>query len=256
MSVPTYTTSIDAGDLVSRFWRSLAGACLIMLAATSDGSAQVNDTKVYTFVLVDQLEFQSGDANPIRWDTKGWIGGDYNKLWFKSEGEQRTGTGAGDAEIQALFSRLISPFWDFQVGVRVDGVYGGDVDRLRGLLAVGVEGLAPYWFDVEAALFVSHAGDISLRVSSTYDLLMSQRLIFQPRFEVNAAVQEVPEFGVGSGINEIELGGRLRYELRREFAPYIGISWTRRMGETASLTRSEGAEVSDFSLVGGFRVWF
>ena len=135
-------------------------------------------------------------------------------------------------------------------------MYGGDVDRLRGLLAVGVEGLAPYWFDVEAALFVSHAGDISLRVSSTYDLLMSQRLIFQSRFEFSAAVQEVPEFGVGSGINEFELGGRLRYELRRELAPYIGISWTRRVGETASLTRSEGAEVSDFSLVGGFRVWF
>ncbi len=255
MSVVANTTT-GAGGRPSGFRRPLAGACLMVLAAASDGSAQVDDTRVYTFVLVDQLEFQSGDGNPIRWDAEAWIGGDFNKLWLKSEGEQRTGTGSGNVEVQALFSRLISPFWDFQVGVRVDGAYGGDVDRMRGLLAVGVEGLAPYWFDVEAALFVSHAGDISLRATSSYDLLMSQRLIFQPRFELNAAVQEVPEFGVGSGLNEIELGGRLRYELRREFAPYIGISWTYRVGGTASLARGEGAEVSDFSLVGGLRVWF
>ena len=121
---------------------------------------------------------------------------------------------------------------------------------------MGVEGLAPYWLSVDAALFVSHLGDISLRATTAYDLLVSQRLIFQPRFELNAAVQEVPEFGVGSGLNELELGWRLRYELRREFAPYVGISWVRRVGGTASLARSEGAEVSDFSLVGGFRVWF
>jgi copper resistance protein B len=248
MSVPTRATSAGAGGRAVGFWRSLAGACLILLAAASDGFSQVNDTKVYTLVLVDQLEFRSGDADPISWDLQGWIGGDYNKLWLKSEGEQRTGSGAGDAEVQALFSRLISPFWDFQVGVRVDAAYGGAVDRTRGLLAVGIE--------VEAALFVSHAGDISFRASSTYDLLFSQRLIFQPRFEINAAVQEVPEFGVGSGLNELELGWRMRYELRREFAPYIGISWARRVGGTASLARSEGAEVSDFSLVGGFRVWF
>lgn len=256
MSILKHTISAGVNGRVPRYWRSLAGACLILLAAASDGSAQVNDTRVYTFVLVDQLEFQSGDADPIHWDLQGWIGGDYNKLWFKAEGEQRTGTGAGEVEVQALFSRLMTPFWDFQVGVRVDGVYGGVVDRTRGLLAVGVEGLAPYWFDVEAALFVSHTGDISFRVTSTYDLLMSQRLIFQPRFEVNAAVQEVPEFGVGTGLNELELGWRMRYELRREFAPYIGFSWARRVGGTASLARSEGAEVSDFSLVGGFRVWF
>ncbi|MFV1985991.1 MAG: copper resistance protein B [Gemmatimonadota bacterium] len=236
--------------------RAFVGACLILMAAASEGSAQVNDTKVYTFVLADQLEFRSGGTGLFRWDVQGWVGGDYNKLWFKTEGDQPTGTGAGDAEVQALFSRLIAPFWDFQVGVRVDGVYGGDVDRTRGLLAMGVEGLAPYWFDVEAALFVSQDGDISLRASSTFDLLMSQRMIFQPRFEVNVAVQDVPEFGVGSGLNDLELGGRLRYEIRREFAPYIGISWVQRVGDTANLARVEGASTSDFSLVGGVRIWF
>ncbi len=236
--------------------------CAVLVAAGlslfygSQLAAQVHDSKIYTFVLVDQLEFRSGDADPIRWDAEGWVGGDFNKLWFKTEGEQLTRDGSGDVEVQALYSRLISAFWDFQAGVRVDGVYGGEVDRMRGLLAVGVEGLAPYWFDIEAALFVSHQGDVSLRATSTYDLFVGQRLIFQPRFEINAAVQEVPEFGVGSGLNDFELGWRLRYELKREFAPYIGISWTRRVGETADFARAEGAEASDFSLVGGIRFWF
>jgi len=255
MSATACTTNGDSRRL-SRQWRSLASAGAILMGAASVGSAQVHDSQVYTFVLIDQLEFRSGDADPVRWDAEGWIGGDWNKLWFKSEGEQRTATGGGEAEVQALFSRLITPFWDFQVGLRVDGEYGGEVDRMRGLLAVGIEGLAPYWFDVEAALFVSHTGDISLRATSSYDLLITQRLIFQPRVEVNAAVQEVPEFGIGSGLNDFDLGWRLRYELRREFAPYVGISWGRQVGGTATLARAEGGQVSDFSLVGGLRVWF
>lgn len=235
--------------------RWLAAAAL-WAGLAAQASAQVHDTRIYTFGLVDQLELRSGDTDPVRWDAEGWVGGDYQKLWFKTEGEQPTVGGAGDAEVQALYSRLIGAFWDFQVGVRLDGTFGGGVDRLRGLLAAGVEGLAPYWFDVEATLFVSHAGDVSFRGTSTYDLFVGQRLIFQPRAELNVAVQEVPEFGVGSGLNDIELGWRLRYEIRRQFAPYIGISWTRRVGETADLARAEGAEASDFSLVGGLRMWF
>jgi copper resistance protein B len=236
--------------------RAIAVACLGLFGVGAEVAAQVHDTKVYTFVLLDQLELRTGDATPVRWDAEGWVGGDYNKLWFKTEGEQFTALGEGEAELQVLYSRLITSFWDFQVGLRLDGVYGGEADRMRGLIALGVEGLAPYWFAVDAALFVSHEGDVSFRGTSTYDLFVTQRLIAQPRFELNAAVQEVPEFGVGAGLNDIELGWRLRYELRREFAPYLGISWTRRVGGSADFARAEGREVSDFSLVGGLRVWF
>lgn len=240
----------------SRVARALAAAAGLSLLAASHATSQVHDTKIYTFVLIDQLEFRSGAADPIQWDAEGWIGGDYDKFWFKTEGEQPTIGGEGEAEVQALYSRLFSAFWDVQIGVRLDGVYGGEVDRLRGLLAAGVEGLAPYWFDIEAALFVSHAGDVSFRGTSTYDLFVGQRLIFQPRAELNVAVQQVPEFGVGSGLNDFELGWRLRYEVRREFAPYVGVSWTRRLGEAADFARAEGLAASDLSLVGGLRMWF
>ena len=130
------------------------------------------------------------------------------------------------------------------------------MDRARGLLAVGVEGLAPYWFDVEATAFVSHRGDVSFRATSTYDMFVTQRLIFQPRAEVNVAVQEVSDFGVGSGLNDLGLSWRLRYELHRKFAPYLGLSWTRKFAGAADMARDAGASVSDVSLVGGLRVWF
>ncbi len=124
------------------------------------------------------------------------------------------------------------------------------------LAVVGFEGLAPYWFEMEPAVFVSQDGDISARVTTTYDMFVTQRLIAQPRIEVNAAVQEVPEFGVGSGLNDLDLGFRLRYEIRREYAPYIGVSWQRRFAGTADLARLAGATVSDLAAVGGLRVWF
>lgn len=237
--------------------RVLLFASLAVLGSARWISAQVADDRVYTLLLFDELEYQQdGETNPVHWDAEGWIGGDFEKLWFKTEGEKTTSGGEGDAELQVLHSRLISGFWDLQVGLRLDGRYGGDVDRLRGLVAFGLEGLAPYWFEVEATVFLSHEGDISLRASATYDLFFSQRLIAQPRFEVNAAIQEVPEFGVGSGLNEIELGWRLRYEIEREFAPYVGISWIRRVGGAADLARNEGQDAGDLSLVGGIRVWF
>lgn len=233
-----------------------AGSLVGMASSGLPLAAQVHDDKVYTFVLVDQLEYLATDGDPIGWDAEGWIGDDYDKFWFKTEGEHSTAGGEGELEVQALYSRLISPFWDLQVGVRTDGVYGGEVDRLRGLAAFGVEGLAPYWFEVQAAVFVSHEGDISFRGSSTYDVFVSQRLIFQPSVELNVAIQEVPEFGVGSGFNDFELGSRLRYELSREFAPYIGLTWLRRLGETADFARAEGGEASELALVGGVRLWF
>ncbi len=219
--------------------------------------AQVMDNKVYSLVLFDLLEYQqTGAENPVTWDMLWWIGGDFTRLWIKSEGAHSTTVGSGDIEVQALFSRLFAPFWEWQAGLRFDIRYGAGTARTRVLAVVGLEGLAPYWFEMEPAVFVSQDGDISARVTTTYDMFVTQRLIAQPRIEVNAAVQEVPEFGVGSGLNDVDLGFRLRYEIRREYAPYLGVSWLRRFAGTADLARLSGEAVSDLAAVGGLRVWF
>jgi copper resistance protein B len=214
--------------------------------------------QVYSLLRFDQLEYRS-NAGPdtFRWDTQGWIGGDYNKLWFKTEGDQELNSNSsGETEVQLLYSRLVSSFWDFQVGLRYDQLYGPSAAPWRLFSVLGFEGLAPYWFEVEPFLFISEEGDVSARLTGTYDVLLTQRLIAQPRFELNVAAQEVERFGVGEGVNDIELGLRLRYEIWREFAPYVGVSWLRRLGDTADITRREGGVVDNLAFVVGIRLWF
>lgn len=230
---------------------------VLWLAQPSTAAAQVMDTKTYSLVLFDLLEYRrSGDANPLGWDFLGWVGGDFTRFWVKSEGYVATVGGAGEGELQGLYSRLIEPFWELQTGLRLDTRYGPGPDRTRLQAVVGLEGLAPYWFELEPALFVSTSGDVSARVTATYDVFLTQRVLLQPRLEVNAAIQKVPEFGVGSGLNDTELGLRLRYEVRREYAPYLGISWVRRYGATADIARQAGEQVSDPAIVVGIRAWF
>jgi copper resistance protein B len=168
------------------------------------------------FLLSELLEYTPNGANPpMRYDVLGWVGGAYNRLWAKAEGEQSTRSGAGETEIQLLYGRLVSPFWDAQVGLRVDVGYGEGDRRLRALAALGVQGLAPGWFELEPTVFISQDGDVAANLTASYDLLFTQRLIAQARFETNVAVQSVPEFGVGSGINDVDLGLRVRYEIWR-----------------------------------------
>ncbi len=236
---------------------TIALATTIPLMRPAAAGAQVNDDAIYTFVLFDQLEYRrTGDANPVGWDLLGWVGGDFTRLWIKSEGEQATVGGGGEVEVQALYGRLVAPYWDLQIGARVDVRYGGGTERARVLAVVGLEGLAPYWFEMEPAVFVSQDGHVSARLTTSYDMFVTQRLIVQPRVEVNAAVQEVADFGVGKGLNDVNLGLRVRYELRREYAPYVGVQWVRRFAGTAALARQGGESVSDLVVVGGFRVWF
>jgi copper resistance protein B len=213
---------------------------------------------VYSLLLFDQLEYRGNDGpDTFTWDAQGWIGGDGNKIWFKTEGAQELNSDRdGETEVQLLYSRLVSSFWDFQVGLRYDQLYGPGSDPWRLFTVLGFEGLAPYWFDVEPALFISEDGDVSARLTGTYDLLLTQRLIAQPRFELNVAAQEVEEFGIGEGVNDIELGLRLRYEIWREFAPYIGVSWLRQVGDTADIARREGEVVDNLTFVVGIRLWF
>ncbi len=214
----------------------------------------VEDRQRFGYLLVDQLEYRLKDGpDTMRWDATGWYGGDYNRLWLKTEGDWRTsGERGGEAEAQALYGRLIAPFWDFQVGLRYDQFSGAGFDRSRGFAVIGLQGLAPYWFELEPALFISQAGDVSARLTATYEVLLTQRLILQPRLDFDAAVQSVERFGVGDGINSTGLGLRLRYEILREVAPYVGIQWQRRFGETADI--SERTE--DVAVVFGVRLWF
>ena len=187
---------------------------------------------------------------------QGGYGTDTNKPWMKLEGDDQTSANGGELELQALFSRMIAPFWDLQVGLRYDNLYGSGPDRDRSFVVLGAQGLAPYRFEVEPALFISEDGDVSARLVGTYNLLFSQRLILQPRFETNIAASSAPKFSVGSGLNDVQLGLRLRYEFRRAFAPYIGVSWKHQYGNAADLTRADGEDFDNLALVAGFRVWF
>ncbi len=218
----------------------------------------VDDRMRFNYVLIDRLEFNTGDTpDTFLWDAQGWYGGDRHKFWWKTEGTHQTqGPSAGEGEVQALYSRLVAPFWDFQIGLRYDRTWGPGPDRDRAFAVIGLTGLAPYWFEIEPALFVSEDGDVSARLTATYDALLTQRLILQPRLDVNAALQRVSEFGVGSGVNDVEIGLRLRYEIRREFAPYVGVTWRRALGNSADLAKVIGGETSILSVVIGGRAWF
>lgn len=215
------------------------------------------DDKTYVFFMTDRLEYYGTEGpDPIVWDVQGWVGGNKNKFWFKSEGKALTIEKEGEMEYQGLYSRAISPYFDLQAGLRYDVAYNREGSDGRAFGVLGFQGLAPYFFEVDGGLFISQDGDISAAIEGEYDLLFTQRLIGQPRFATKFAVQDVPEFGVGSGFNRVQLGFRLRYEIKREFAPYMGISWNRKLGETADFTRLQGGEVSTLGLVGGVRMWF
>ena len=214
----------------------------------------IADTMRTGFLLFDLFEFRVGEgSDAIRWDVLGWYGGDRHRAWIKSEGSSTRK--AGDADVQLLYGYLIAPFFDFQAGLRYERQWGaGSIGRSSAVL--GLQGLAPYDFELEPAIFISEDGDISARLTATKDLLLTQRLILQPRLELAAAIQGVERFGVGEGLNDLEIGLRLRYEMYREFAPYIGASWMRSFGPTARLLRSEGEDTEAFQVSIGVRFWF
>lgn len=227
------------------------------LSPDKDFGEPVADNEIYSFVLFDLLEYESNrGAGNLRWDMVSWRGTDYNRFWFKSEGRQSVASKTGEIEVQALYGRLIAPYFDFQVGVRVDNRWRRGRNASRVLVVVGLQGLAQYRFEIEPALFISYKGDVSARLTATKDFLLTQKAILQGRFETNVATQKVEKFGIGSGLNDVGLGLRLRYEIRREFAPYIGVSWSKSFGQTADFARREGEATNRLSVVGGARMWF
>ncbi len=222
-----------------------------MRSAREDLRRTHGDFPVFWF-QGDRLEAQVRQGNDgYLWDVQGYYGGPTRRFWFKSEGESGFGEPVKDAQFQALYSQAIAPFWDLQAGVRQDMGGPGTTHAV-----IGVQGLAPYMFEVDAALFVSHRGDVTARVEAELDQRITQRLILQPRTEVNLAAQDVPMIGIGAGISSFELGVRLRYELRRELAPYMGIEQSWRLGRSADFARANGENPSVTNYVVGIRFWF
>lgn len=204
-------------------------------------------------VLFNLAEYRvQGGRDAYRWEGEGWIGGDINRFVVKTEGEAAVGQGVEAGEVRALYSRAIDPWFNLQAGVR----HNFEPGPPRTYATIGFEGIAPYWFKVEGALFLSDKGDLLGRLEGYYDERITQRLILQPRAELNFAAQDVPANGIGSGLSEAELGLRLRYEIRREFAPYVGVSWEGKLGDSARFARAAGDGVRATSLVFGVRAWF
>ena len=217
-------------------------------AVQADAGGQKN-----LFLMSDRLEGQSDDGKAsLLWDAQGRYGGDLNKLWIKSEGDYDFDADeVEDAEIQALWSRAIAPYFDVQAGVRHDVQPGGLTHGV-----VGVQGLAPYWFEVDAAAFVSEQGDLTARLEAEYELLLTQRLVLQPRAELELAAQRVVERELGAGLTGLDLGVRLRYEILPELAPYVGVEWQSALGETADMAEASGSDASRTAFVAGLRMWF
>ena len=222
-----------------------------MRASREDLRRTHGDFPVFWF-QGDRLEAQVRDGADIYlWDIQGYYGGPTERLWFKSEGEGEFGARPDDAEVQALYAKAFAPFWDVQAGVRQD-LGGPDTTHA----VIGVQGLAPYLFEIDTALFLSHRGDVTARLEAEIDQRITQRLILQPRLEANLSAQAIPELGIGAGLDQIEVGARLSYEVKREFAPYIGIEQSWRTGQGATFARARGEDPSVTSLIAGIRFWF
>ncbi|MFJ4141007.1 MULTISPECIES: copper resistance protein B [Pseudomonas] len=212
----------------------------------------LSDKSLNTFFLLDQFEYQDADnGSALSWDATGWIGGDVDRLWLRSEGERTNGV-TESAELTALWGHSISPWWDVVTGVRQDFKPGSP--QTWG--AFGIQGMALYNFEAEATAFIGENGQTAARLEGDYDILLTNRLILQPTAEMNFYGKNDPQRGIGSGLANTEVGLRLRYELVREFAPYIGVTWSRSYGKTADLASDEGEDTNEARFVVGVRMWF
>jgi copper resistance protein B len=203
-------------------------------------------------LLADRVEeFRTHDAHGQAVDAQAWAGGDSNKLWLKLDGE-RTNRKLGATRSEALWAHSVATYWDTQLGLRHD--FGDGPQRTWA--AFGVQGIAPYWFDLQATAYVGEKGRSALRLESEYDLLLTQRLILQPDLKVNFYGKADPQRKLGAGLSDVDGGLRLRYEVTRKFAPYLGVVWQHKFGRTATLTRESGESAGDTQIVAGVRLWF
>jgi copper resistance protein B len=213
---------------------------------------RLGDEHRYSALLVNRLERSYGeDDNATAYDAQAWFGTSYDRLVVKAEGERSRGE-LEHARTELLWGHALAAYWDAQLGIRYDSGEGPN----REWLAVGIQGLAPYWFELDATAYLGASGRTALRFEAEYELLVTQRLILQPRIEVNAYGKSDRDRGIGSGLSDAAVGLRLRYEITRQFAPYIGVEWVNRYGETKDLARQAGGRGSDTRLVAGIRFWF
>ncbi|WP_231701589.1 copper resistance protein B [Halopseudomonas xinjiangensis] len=212
----------------------------------------VHDKKPYAFLLFDQLEYQNADeGSALAWELGGWWGGDIDRVWLRSEGERTNGI-TEEAEVHVLWGHAVGPWWELVGGVRQDFKPGSP----QTWAAVGLQGMALYGLEVEATAYLGEGGQTAARLEAEYDVLLTNRLVLQPVAELNFHGKDDSSRGIGSGLSEAEAGLRLRYEIAREFAPYVGVSWGRSYGQTADFTREEGEENESARFVAGVRMWF
>lgn len=211
----------------------------------------VHDNAINFMVLFDQLEWQGGGNGGGNWENTTWVGGDRTRLWLRAEGESEDGR-LESAFVDAMWGRMFARWWDMVAGVRQD-FRPGDPQTWVG---AGVQGLAPYWFEVEATAYVGAGGRTHARLEAEYELLVTNRLILQPLVELEMYGKADPERGIGRGLNTVETGLRLRYEIKRQFAPYVGVTWQRKFFGAADLARASGEEAGKARLAFGVRTWF
>ena len=226
--------------------KTITRTTFISIALATSLFAGMEDDPLLTKVTFDQLEYQAGDEKAISWDTSIWIGYDLNKLYLYTEGEKPK-EGDTESENQLLLSHAIAPFWDIQAGIGYDK--GEDDSQTWAVLALS--GLAPYFFETRAALMLGEDGNIGLRVGLEYEALLTQRLILTPSLESDFYTKDTPEMAYGKGLSNITAGLRLRYEIKREFAPYLGLEWTKNFGNTADMNPLDETYVT-----AGLRIWF
>ncbi len=233
--------------------RTMLRAGLAALALGGAAQAHEMGNNYFSAVMLDRLEAQnSSSGHASYWEGQGWIGGDLNKAWFKTQGDAAQGR-VQTADAQALYSRAIAPYWDAQIGARHD--FQAQSQPAREWLALALKGLAPYNFDVDAsAYFGSHGA--AARLKATYTLLFTQRLALVPEAEANLYSKPDPQRALGSGLSNLDLSLLLKYEIRREVAPYLGITWSGRYGATADFARAAGQPANRLSLVAGVRLWW
>lgn len=210
------------------------------------------DEQTLAALMVNRLErVNSENANSTVYDAQAWIGRDYNKLVLKAEGDIVAGK-LEEASTGLFWSHAIASYWDTQLGLRYDS---GDAPDRR-WLAFGVQGIAPYWFEIDAMAYIGEGGRTALNLGAEYELLLTQKLVLQPRIDTNFYGESDTTRGQGSGLSDLSAGLRLRYEILREFAPYVGVEWARKLGQTADFSRLAGEDTSETRWVAGLRFWF
>ena len=243
--------------------RAAAGAVAVGVFMTAaalvpygEAAATRANDPLLTKLMVDQLEWHDTRDEPAYvLDGEAWIGYDLNKLWLKTDVEHvfsGADDGTEEGELQVLYSRAVSAFWDFQIGARTD--FGGGPNR--SWVVLGFQGLAPYFFEAEAAVFIGEAGQAAFRLDAEYDLLLTQQWILSPEIEMEFHTRNDAATGTGAGFSEVEAGLRLRYEFAPEFAPYLGVNWRRLYDKTADYARAGGEDTGDTHIVLGVRFWF